>query len=297
MSSKPKLTGVMSTALIASALFVLVFAGSAMAKLTGEYTKFAQCPRTDPEAFKCAFAQTEGGEVDLGSKVVPIVNTVTMQGGFTKPVEKISKFIAAASGDTLSKTSQPVPGGLLGLVPPEGSPLLIKELVEAAAKNGLTGVNATLELAGPASGIRISESNLSSRLGVALKLPIKIHLENPFLGSNCYVGSDSSPIIWELTSGITSPPPPAESIEGASGKITFLEGGRVLRLSGNVLVDNAWSAPSASGCGGLLSVLVDPVLNLSAGLPAAAGQNSAILNNTLYTATVPAVNENDELNP
>jgi hypothetical protein len=35
--------------------------------------------------------------------------------------------------------------------------------------------------------------------------------------------------------------------------------------------------PGGEGCGGLLSSLVDPVLDLAAGLPAAAGHNPAIL--------------------
>jgi hypothetical protein len=64
-----------------------------------------------------------------------------------------------------------------------------------------------------------------------------------------------------------------------------------------VLVDNAWSAPEADGCGGvLLEGLVDPIVNLSSGLPAAAGKNTAILENTVYAGSAFATRENDENN-
>lgn len=288
---------VVPAAILAAVLATLVLAGSASAKLVGEFTKFEQCPWTNPEVAKCLYSLTEGGEVVLGKKKVPIVNPAVLQGGFAAPVERISKFFGAKNGETLSKAPQPVPGGLLGLVPPESSPPLVAALVELAAENGLTGVNSTLELAGPATDIRVSELNLGGKVGVALKMPVKVHLENPFLGSNCYVGSNSSPIIWELTTGKTSPPPPNESITGSAGKSQFLEGGRILRLNGSVLVDNAWAAPGATGCGGLLSLLVDPVVNASSGLPAPAGTNTAILKATTSIATATAVKTVDEANP
>ncbi len=298
MRKQRTLTGAI-TALMAAILTTLAFAGSASAKLTGEYVKFQFCPINEPEVLKCTHALTEGGEVVLGSKTSPIVNPVTLQGGFAEPNEEgFSKFFGATNGVTLSKTPQPVPGGLLGLVPPENSPPLIAALVELAAENGLTGVNATLELARPASEIVISEGNLSEGIGLALKLPVMIRLENPLLGANCYVGSSSAPVWWELTAGVTSPPPPNEPITGETGEIAFLEKGRVLRLTGNELVDNAWAAPAAKGCGGvLLSALVDPVINLAAGLPAKAGTNTAILANTIHVTTKAAIKANDAENP
>ena len=51
---------------------------------------------------------------------------------------------------------------------------------------------------------------------MAMKLPVKMHLENPFLGSNCYVGSSSSPLIWNLTTGTTAPPAPTHQSKAAS---------------------------------------------------------------------------------
>jgi hypothetical protein len=279
-------------AVLALALSVFAFAASAFAH-EGEYARFDFCPSTNVEVFKCIYSTTEGGEVVLGKKTVPIVNPAVLQGGFSKPPkgQKFSKFFEPTNGVTLSKAPQPVPGGLAGIVPPESSPPLVKAALKFFFENGLTGVNSTLELARPANEIVLSELNLASEEGVALTLPVKVHLENPFLGNNCYVGSSVAPLIWNLTTAETEPPPPNTPIHGSAGEIEFLDEGRILGLKEGELVDNAWAAPVATGCGGILSFLVDPIINSQVGLPAAAGTNTAILETTSYVATSKAVNE------
>ncbi|HEX4464595.1 MAG TPA: hypothetical protein VH042_08160 [Solirubrobacterales bacterium] len=286
-------------ALLIAALAVFGLAGTAQAKLTGNYTKFAQCPYKSAEVRRCLFSVTSSGEVVLGSKKVPIVNPVTLQAGVLKPVEGTAHAVAATNGVTLAPVPQPVPGGLAGLVNcKEIKEPFLRFACELTFENGLTGLNSTLELARPASEITINETNLIGEEGPALKLPVKVRLENPFLGSSCYVGSSSSPIKWELTSGETNPPPPNTKIFGTSGTLSFLEEGRIAVLKGTSLVDNAWAAPGASGCGGFLVELVlDPIINAAAGLPATAGHNTAILKNEVNTTTAAAVKTNDEENP
>jgi hypothetical protein len=259
---------------------------------TGIWAKFNQCPTTAPNVFKCLYSVTKGGEIVLGKKTTPIVNPVTLQGGYSEENEETgnSTFTAAANGETLSKTPQPVPGGLLGIVPPESSPPLVKLLSKYFFENSITGVNATLELAKPASEIVVNEFNLTTGNGTALKLPVKVHLENPFLGSSCYVGSSSSPIILNLTTGGTSPNPPNKPIHGKPGFVELKEESEIVELTENELVENNWSAPAATGCGGVISFLVDPVIDSMLGLPAAAGSNTAILKNTIDVATKGAVN-------
>ena len=281
------------SALLAVALLAVGLTSSAQAHLTGEFSKFANCPYKNPSAIKCIYSVTEGGEVILGSKKVPIVNPVVLQGAYGEPAEEKEEaefypFIAATNGVTLSKAAQPVPGGLAGLVNcKEIKEPILRTLCELALENGVTGASSTLELAKPASAIRISENNLAGEIGTALELPVKIHLENPFLGSNCYVGA-SSPIIWKLTSGAP----------GIGGEGEILEKFKIFKLKGNVLVDNTWSAPGVTGCGGpLVELLLDPVVNTSAGLPAAAGKNTAVLKNTIYESSAFAVNQNDVENP
>ena len=288
-------------ALLIAALAVLALSASAQAKLTGAFTRFANCPYKNTEVRKCLYSVTESGEVILGSKKVPIVNPVTLQGGLGPVSEEteFSNMFAATNGVTLSKAPQPVPGGLAGLVNcKEISEPFVRFTCELALENGITGVNSTLELARPASEVLVSEFRIAGEEGVALRLPVKFHLENPFLGSNCYVGSSSSPIIWELTTGTTSPPAPNKPISGFGGEGAFLEGGRIIELKNNVLVDNAWSAPGATGCGGpLVELVLDPVINVSGGLPSEAGHNSAILKGTASTTSALAVKKNDEENP
>ena len=286
-----------------AALCVLVLAGSAQAKLTGEFKKFEQCPYTTEGVNRCLYSLTSGGEVVLGSKKVPIVNPAVLQGGYTKPAKEgpekgFAKFFAAKNGETLTKAPQPVPGGLAGLVNcKEISNIILRVSCEVTFENGVTGLNSTLELAKPASEIRVSELNLALGEGVALKLPVRAHLENPFLGSSCYVGSSSAPLQWELRTDTTSPPPPNTPIKGNPGEVEFLEEGLILEIGGAVLVDNAWSAPSASGCGGIFSFILDPIVSAAAGLPASAGHNTAILKNRILETTAAAVKLNNEENP
>ena len=278
--------------LAASVAMLAVFAPSASAH-TGEFAKFNNCPSTTPGVFKCLYAETTGGKVILGKKTVPIVNPAVLQGGFSEPnAEGLSTFYGATNGETLTKAPQPVPGGLAGLVNcKEISNFFERIACEAVFENGLTGVNATLELARPASEIRLGERNLIFRRGVALKLPVKVHLENPLLGSTCYVGSSSSPLIWNLTTGTTSPPPPNTPITGKGGTLEPKEEGEILQVNGSELVDNAWSAPGASGCGGFpAEYILDPIIDSQVGVPSAAGRNTAILQTTSDIATATAVN-------
>jgi len=292
---------VVGSALLVVALAALSLAGSAQAKLGGEFTKFANCPYTNATALKCIYSVTESGEVLLGSKKVPIEKPVVLQGAYASPVEEKEEaefypFLAATNGITLSKAPQNVPGGILGIVPEASSPFLVKALIKFFLENSLTGVNSTLELAKPASAIRISENNLAGEIGTALQMPVKVHLENPFLGKKCYVGSESSPITWNLTTGTTKPPAPNTPITGSGGEGELLESAKILKLNNNLLVDNSWSAPKAAGCGGILSFLVDPIINAQLGTTTA-GHNTAKLKGTLYEASAFTVNKYDKEHP
>jgi hypothetical protein len=111
------------------------------------------------------------------------------------------------------------------------------------------------------------------------------------LGEGCYIGSEAHPIQLHLTTGTTSPPAPNKPIKGKLGTLLEEEekGQALVVDSGNTLVDNAWSAPTAEGCGGFFSFLINPIVNSKLGLPSAAGHNTAVLSGTLKTATEEAV--------
>jgi hypothetical protein len=256
----------------------------------GDFAPFADCPLSNPSVDHCIFALTESGEVAVGKQAVPISATITLQGGVHETGPETLAFVGAEDGNTLSKTPQKVPGGLAGLVKcNEIANFLERAACELIFENGVTGVNATTELAAPASSIGISTQNLVEQVDTALSLPVKVHLENPFLGGSCYIGSNAHPIALNLTTGTTSPPPPNKPITGKPGVIEFKDEFAIVTLHENSLVDNAFSAPGAEGCGGLFAFLIDPIINAKLGIPAAAGHNTAILNGTLQIADAPSV--------
>jgi hypothetical protein len=302
MRKRQKKRGVACAAMLVVALASLGLAGSASAKLTGEFTKFQYCPYTNKEVRRCLYSLNTGGEVKLGKKSVPIEKAVTIQGGYGLEAEEgaeagYAKFYEPTGGQlALSKAAQNVPGGLAGIVPDASSPFLVKVLIKFFFENSLTGLTSTLELAKPATDIRVSEIHLAEEIGVALKLPVKVHLENPFLGKSCYVGSSTSPITWNLTAGTTAPPKPNEPIKGSGGATEFFEEGQIIKLKGAELVDNAWSAPGASGCGGIISFLVNPIINSQLGTTTA-GNNTAKLKNDIWQSPRLAVQINNEEHP
>ena len=252
---------------------------------TGNFAPFADCPLSNSSVTQCIVASTTSGAFTVGKKTVPINKTITLQGG-SIPIKESSEvtFVAAEDGNTLSKTALYVPGGLFGTKPPESWPKEAKERFEEMINKGLTGVTETTELAKPASAIKLNTSNLIFESGVALQLPVKVKLSNFLLGSSCYIGSESHPIILNLTTGTTSPPEPNKPIKGSAGELEILEEGALLRLIGGSLVDNAFAAPGATGCGGSFSSIVDPLVDSQFGVPAAAGHNTAILTGKLEDA-------------
>lgn len=155
-------------------------------------------------------------------------------------------------------------------------------------------MNATAELAAPASSIGLNVRNLLIGYGTALSLPMKFRLENPLLGNDCYIGSDADPITLNLTSGTTSPDAPNEPITGSLGTVAYNAEGFILRISNSTLVDNTFSAPPATGCGGVFASLIDPLINARWGLPAASGENTAIFTGTHEQTDASLVQEASE---
>jgi hypothetical protein len=280
---------------LAASLAPLALASPALAiEPTGDFAVFKQCPRFNPEVNRCIYSVTKSGEVKIGSTAVPIKNPITLQGGINESTEP-GTMVAALNGETLSKTPQPVPGGLLDLVKcNEISNFFERIACELVFENGVTGVTATTELAKPASAVTISASNLINGEGTALFLPVKVKLDNPFLGSECYIGSNSSPITLNLTTGKTSPPPPNTSISGKEGTLTFKDEFRLTEITNNTLVDNSFAVPAANGCGGVFAFLIDPIINAKLGLPSPAGNNTVIQNNTIKEASGESVIESEK---
>ena len=274
-------------------LAMLVPASSAVAAPhhpTGEFAQFGDCPLSRATLSACLFSESSAGSFTIGKKTVPIKNPVILQGGLEfENIFGPIKVFGAEDGNTLVKTPQPVPGGLLGITAPTWWPTFLQNLFNETINNGFTGVNATVELAAPATSIQLSAFNLLFQTGTALSLPAKIHLENSFLGSSCYIGSNSNPVTLNFTTGTTSPPPPNKPITGSPGTATENAAGTLTTFSGGKLVNNSYAAPGANGCGGLFSFLIDPFVNSIVGVPSAAGTNTAILEGKIQLAEPAAV--------
>jgi hypothetical protein len=273
----------------------------AVGKPTGAYKNFTLCPLKGKEVIECLYSDTNkgstGGKVTLGKQTVAIENPVSLQGGIRlNEVAEEEEFVNAEGGSTLSNSPQTVPGGLLEIFPPSFLPEPLKYFFEEYIINkGPTGVTATTEQVG---AIKINESHLVNGHKTALVLPVRVHLNNSFLGSECYIGSAANPITFNLTTGQTSPPEPNKPITGKVGTIVFSEEDNLVRITENSLVDNAFSVPSAEGCvnyvpwwlgGELIEALANEVVDSKLGLPSAAGHNAVELNGTIEKATVKAV--------
>ncbi len=284
---------------MAMTVAALVAASPALAEPKGPYAVFAQCPTEDPGLALCSFAETTKGKVSIGSTEVPIEHTITLQGGGIEVAENVYALLPAKNGESLSKTEQNVPGGLLDLVnckeiKGEGFfEKIERKSCEAIFENPkTTGVTATTELVANASNPALLnvEAQLSGT-GTALVLPIRIHLKNPLLGEGCYLGSEAHPIELQLTTGTTKPPLPNKPITGNPGKLT--EEAEVITDSGSSLVDNSFSVPVAEGCGGFFSFLIDPIVDAKLGLESKSGHNTAVLEGTQKLTNAEAVRNSE----
>jgi hypothetical protein len=234
------------------------------------YEQFAGCPSKEELAGvkTCTITYISGGHFQMGSKDVPISNPMTLSGGVTST----GTVVANAKGG-LTPVKQPVPGGIIGLT---GLDWLVNFLNIEQLK-----LYAVTELAGPPV------------LATGLTLPLKIHLINPVLGNSCYVGSDSSPVTLNMTTGTTSPPPPNEPITGVvpTGSLDLATG--ILHQDNGTFVDNSFAAPGASGCVltllGFLPINLNPLVNSQSGLPSPAGTNETTQDFDLETVAAKKV--------
>jgi hypothetical protein len=282
--------------LLAAFAVALVATAPAMAgQPKGDFVDFNHCPLKNPELTFCVYAESTGGGISIGSTKVPVIKAdpVILQGGSILNEETgAEKFVEAEGGETLVRTPLTVPGGLLGIIAPESLPKFLQVIINKLVSEGLAGVTATAELVGTPN---VNRANLIASEGTAVLLPVRIHLENILLGSECYIGSKSSPVTFNLTTGTTAPPGPNKPITGTLGQLEFRDTFQYVIIRGNRLVDNAFSVPGVNGCGGiLLSLLLDPAIELKLGLPSAAGNNTAILEGSLQNATAEAVKESEK---
>jgi len=252
-----------------------------------QFARFGRCPFNNPEAADCTVARSSGGsEFAAGNMTVHLAKPLVLQGGLHPfeegPRENELEFIAAEGAETLVRTNEVAPP-LEEVV----EPALLSESETArydeAVSKKQTKDTVTLELAGPPATIGLNVSNLILESGTALNLPVKVRLNNRFLGPNCYVGSNASPINIYLTTGTSG------TLTGKAGTLKVRGNGEFLELKADSLVNNTYAAPAVSGCG--VSGGADAALDAKIGLPSPEGKNASIIEGTLFLASAERVRE------
>ncbi len=248
----------------------------------GHWAAFDRCPVDDPSmlaadgaelAALCLASSSESGTMTIGEKTVPTAGT-NLQFGLLG--DGVSYASVSPEGAGIRAEPVTVPGGLLNLVCPSDIPVLTS-LCEKAADSRLNRVVATVEPAGVPT-----DFNLTAGLGVGqpiVTLPVKIRLDNPLLGSRCYIGSEADPILLRPRNASQ----PALTLTRYAPDGTTQAGGPMsnIELSGADQVDDSFAVPEADGCGFLGTL--DWAVNAQLGLPSPEGANSLLLDDAVTT--------------
>jgi hypothetical protein len=257
---------------------------------TGDFAPFAGCPLSNPRTDVCFFARTEGGELRIGRKAIPITATLTIQGGIHEDqASGRQRFIGAEGGETFSRVPQAIPGGHFEIAAPRSLPGYVRAIFDEFIDREATELTATTEFAAPPSAVQIDTQDLVEAKRGGLSLPVKIKLGSSLLGASCYIGSDADPVLIPLTTGATARMPGRSSLTGKPGHAHFKDEYNLVTLDDDALVNDSFPAPRTTGCGRALAFLVEPAIDAALALPVAPGGNEAILRGTLQTANAPAV--------
>lgn len=266
---------------LTSVLAALVLIGSATpadaAAPGGAYAGLDNCPLTaaaltDPTNLQvgCVRSVTNSGSIAIGTNVVTFAGPITVQFGIYWPASAPVREFPDGSVANVYSTVPATGGKTIVAAPLEVTiPGLINFLP------GVTSVFAQVEPAGPITDFVPLATGANIPVFV---LPIKLKLRNALFGNRCYLGSDTNPIRFRPTTGVTSPPAPNGPVTGDPGTLDIVadpNGYQTLGvgITGATLVDNSYAVPKANGCG-LIPGSLDPLINLSFGLPSAAGRNA-----------------------
>lgn len=267
-----------------TALGALASLGTATAaepRLNGEWGPFTRCPVDAPAMLaadglartpQCVVSTSASGSIKLGKTTV-VTGRTNLQMGIVQNADGTSSVVAPPSG-ALVADSATVPGGLLGLMCPSNVPL-ITAICKSLDDSSLNRITATMESVGAPYAFDQTAGILTDLPIVAL--PVRIHLENPLLGSKCYIGTAADPILLRPENRTY----PEFGMSFFSGDGTPDEAGEMSRinLTGATQNDSTFSVPAATGCG--LDVgLINAAVNAKSGLPSASGNNSLTLNDT-----------------
>jgi hypothetical protein len=253
--------------------------------LNGDWAPFNRCPVDNP-AMKaadgsmrialCLASDSPSGVVKIGP--IPVktgdnnlqLGVVEEPNGTFMPFQPVGGAVVAAPVST--------PGGfrVLALCPSNTPPL--SNMCDSAAKNpSLNDVQAIVQDAGNPTNLNVLAGATSGQLIVTL--PIKLKLDSPLLGGDCYIGSDANPIVLNIEN---TSPPSSFSLQTFDTNGTPDPSGVMGRffLPGATQGDSTFAVPAATGCGP--GGTADAPINKLLGLPSPSGNSLELDNATSY---------------
>lgn len=255
-------------------------ASAATTTLAGDWAPFNRCPVDNPAMLAadgtssiafCVASDSPSGSIKLGNVTAPTGDS-NLQIGLVLNSNTGAFSVVTPAGGAIVTAPIQIPGGLLGLMCPSNVPV-VTAVCNEITNNTLNAITAVVQPAGNPSDFNLN-AGLSSGTPI-ITLPVKIQLKNPLLGSHCYIGSNSDPIVLH-PENVTTPVVNVEQFD-ANGTPDS-ENGVVSAIYslGGTQEDNTAAVPGATGCG-LLGVL-DRAVDLKVGLPSASGNNTLVLN-------------------
>ena len=256
----------------------------------GIYAPFTDCPLNDPvmdqsvsgSATGCIASVLNSGTFTIHGIPVAVTHPVTVQFGVFSPPGAVGNqfeggVVPPLDGKELVASPEATPGGLPLLVCLTGGSA-VAQFCQKAETSGQTEVTALIKSAGPIDNFQLT----------SFTMPVKIQLINPLLGGNCYIGSDSDPIVLNpaIVSGnlnIAFDPDPVRFPNIA-----------VFQITDATVRDDAFVVPTANGCGP--GGVADAAINTVLGLPSPSGTNHLVQQGNSYFADdFSSANQADEL--
>ncbi|MGC5341664.1 hypothetical protein ACPXCE_02045 [Streptomyces sp. DT24] len=256
--------------------------------MKGNWAPFSRCPVDAPAMLAadgentiaiCVASHSDSGSIKLGNTTATTAAN-DLQFGVVRDTATGESTVVPPAGGALVGAPTEIPGGLLGLMCPSGIPV-VSGICAQLTDNTLNRVVATVESVATPRDFDLVAGMSAGR--TIVRIPVRIHLENPFLGGKCYIGTSGSPVV--LGPQNVTGPAIGSGLYAADGATDDTGPLNRISLTGNAQGDSAYSVPGATGCGPLGLGALNWAVNLKTGLPSAAGRNSLVLNDTAtYTA-------------
>jgi hypothetical protein len=275
-----------------AALTVLVLAGSAFADhggapespvLNGDWASFNRCPVDSPAMLEATgsgildwcFAETSpSGSMTVGDLTVATKGS-DHQIGLVENTETVSFAVVPPAGGALVAEPVELPGGLRELVCPGGGRFVRQVCGHHGGGWGAhaDGVIWTIESAGAPYGFNLFAG---LRIGLpVISMPVKIHLQSRVLGNDCYIGTDTEPIVLQ-GENLTLSPGESEGFDtnGTPDPNPEAEAPLLKLELHSTQGAGQFAVPAASGCG--FRGIYDQAINSKVGLPSPAGKNTLV---------------------